>query len=178
MDEDRSFATKELIKLAPRLKEFIPNLKILAVGGGNDEETAKHLADEANKACGAETVILTGARTDINKLAAVADLFVGVSRAALEAMAAGKNTVIAGNEGFIGLFDENCLQIGIDTNFCCRGCKETTGELIFEAVKTYYEKTADEKQKMSDYCRETVLKHYSVSRMTDDCEAAYNSLDK
>lgn len=178
MDEDRSFATKELIRFAPELKKIIPQLKILAVGGGNDEQTARKLADEANKSCGDKTVVLTGARTDINKLAATADLFVGVSRAALEAMAAGKNTVIAGNEGFIGLFDESCLKVGIDTNFCCRGCKETTGELIFEDIKRFYEKSPEEKAKMSEYCRETVLKYYSVAKMTDDCEKAYDSLFK
>ena len=47
---------------------------------------------------------MTGGRTDINELVAVADVFVGVSRAALEAMAAEKPVIVAGNEGYIGLF--------------------------------------------------------------------------
>ena len=178
MDADRSLASKLLIKLAPRLSEMIPNLKLLIVGGGNDEAAAAELAAEANKKCGEKRVILTGARTDINKLVACSDLFVGVGRAALEAMAAGKNTVIAGNEGFIGLFDESKLGIGIDTNFCCRGCVAATEELIYGDIAKYYSRSEEEKAAMSEYCRSTVMKYYSVAKMTDDCIRAYDSLDR
>lgn len=176
MDEDRSLASKMLIKLAPELKKEIPNLKILVAGGGNDEGNAKALTAEANKKAGDGTVVLAGARTDINKIVACGDMFVGVSRAALEAMAAGKNTVVAGNEGYIGLFDESRLQIGIETNFCCRDCAETTEKAIYDDIMKYYGKSDTEKQKMSEYCRDIVKKYYSVAKMADDCEAAYNSL--
>lgn len=176
MDKDRSLASKNLISLAPRLKKEIPNLKILVVGGGNDEEEARILADKANEECGSETVILTGARVDINKFVAVSSLFVGVSRAALEAMAAGKNTIIAGNEGYIGLFDRHCLEVGIKTNFCCRGCDETTDEKIFDDIIKYITKSSDEMSLMSEYCRKTVADYYSVEKMTDDYVKAYESL--
>lgn len=178
MDKDRSLAAKQLISIAPRLLEKIPNLKILIVGGGNDEEEAHRLADIANKACGKEIVKLAGARTDINKLVAVSSLFVGVSRAALEAMAAGKNTIVAGNEGYIGLFDEQCLKVGIDTNFCCRGCDETTENRIYEDVIKYYNKAPEDKASMSAYARSVVADYYSVGKMTDDYVEAYNSLPK
>ncbi len=39
---------------------------------------------------------MTGARTDINKIAACGKVFVGVSRAALEAMAAEKPVILRG----------------------------------------------------------------------------------
>ena len=175
MDKDRSLASKQLIESAPALKEHIPNLKVLIVGGGNDEEEAKKLADEANKKCGNQTVILTGPRTDINKLVSVSDLFVGVSRAALEAMAAEKNTIVAGNEGYIGLFDEDKLQVGIETNFCCRECETTTKELICNDILKYINKSDEEKTRMSKYCRETIYKFYSVEKMADDYIAAYKS---
>lgn len=175
MDEDRSLASKLLIEKAPELKKIIPNLKVLVAGGGNDEESAKALAAAANKETGENTVILTGARTDINKIVACGDLFVGVSRAALEAMAAEKNTIIAGNEGFIGLFDESKLEVGIKTNFCCRECRETTGEAIYNDIVAYYNKTDEEKKSLGRYCRKIVKEYYSVSKMADDCVAAYES---
>ena len=59
---------------------------------------------------------MTGARTDINELVSVADVFVGVSRAALEAMAAGKTVIVAGNEGYIGLFGEDKLAMAQENN--------------------------------------------------------------
>ena len=176
MDKDRSLASKMLISLAPRLKKEIPNLRIVVVGGGNDEEEARALAIKANKECGCETVILTGPRVDINKFVAISSLFVGVSRAALEGMAAGKNTVIAGNEGYIGLFDSSCLDVGINTNFCCRGCDETTEDRIFADIIRYIQKSPDEKASMSEYCRKTVSEYYSVEKMTDDYIKAYKSL--
>ena len=178
MDKDRSLASKQLISIAPKLLEKIPNLKILIVGGGNDEEEAQSLANKANVACDRDVVKLAGARTDINKLVAVSSLFVGVSRAALEAMAAGKNTIVAGNEGYIGLFDETCLKVGIDTNFCCRGCDETTEDRIYEDIIKYYNKTPEEKASMSAYSRRIVAEYYSVGKMTDDYVQAYNSLPK
>ena len=88
------------------------------------------MADSVNQKLGRDVIVLTGARTDINKLIAPCKLFVGVSRAALEAMAADKPVIIAGNEGYIGLFDESKLAVGIDTNFCCRGCEMSNSELI------------------------------------------------
>ena len=175
MDKDRSLASKQLIEIAPELKNHIPNLKIIIVGGGNDEEEAGILAQEANNKCGCETVILTGPRTDINKLVAISDLFVGVSRAALEAMAAEKNTIVAGNEGYIGLFDEEKLQVGIETNFCCRECVSTTKQLIFDDILKYIRKSEEEKKRMSIYCRNTIFKYYSVEKMADDYIKAYES---
>jgi glycosyltransferase involved in cell wall biosynthesis len=176
MDKDRSLASKQLISIAPKLKKEIPNLKILIVGGGNDEEEAKNLAKTVNDQCGETVVSLAGARVDINKFVALSSMFVGVSRAALEAMAAGKNTIVAGNEGYIGLFDESSIDIGIKTNFCCRGCDQTTEQRIFDDIMEYYKKSDDEKQNMSEYCRKTVAEYYSVEKMTDDYINAYESL--
>ena len=176
MDKDRSLASKKLISIAPKLKKHIPNLKVLIVGGGNDEEEAAILAKQANAQCGEDVVFLAGPRTDINKLVAVSSLFVGVSRAALEAMAAAKNTIIAGNEGYIGLFDQSQLQVGIETNFCCRGCKATDEEVLFDDIIEYYNKPSEDKLSMSLYCRQTVADYYSVGKMTDDYIKAYDSL--
>lgn len=176
MDEDRSLASKQLIEITPKLYEKIPNLKVLVVGGGNDEENARSMAKTVNEKIGKEIVKLAGARTDINKMVACGDMFVGVSRAALEAMAEGKNTVIAGNEGFIGLFGEDKLDIGIKTNFCCRGCEKTTSVRLYSEIMRYYNMSDEEKRRLSEYSGEVVRKYYSVEKMTNDCVAAYDSL--
>ncbi len=176
MDRDRSFASKMLISIAPKLKEHIPNLKIIVVGGGNDEQEAMALTEKANRECGSNIVQLAGARVDINKFVAVSSLFVGVSRAALEAMAAGKNTIVAGNEGYIGLFEESKLEVGINTNFCCRGCPETSSQVLFDDIIKYYNMSEEEKNTISEYARSTVEKYYSVGKMADDYIEAYKSL--
>lgn len=168
MDEDRSLVAKQLIHLAPELSQDIDRLRILIVGAGNDFEHVKTLADEANRKAGRTVVSLAGARTDINRFVAASDCFVGVSRAALEAMAAGKAVIVAGNEGYIGLFDEHKLHIGIDTNFCCRGCAPSTELLLRDDILRFFAMPENEKTQLAAYGRALVQENYSVKKMVDD----------
>lgn len=174
LDESRSLAAKQLIDIVPELDKEIENLKVIVVGAGDDFNNVKTMAERVNKQTGRETVVLTGARTDINKLIAPCELFVGVSRAALEAMAADKPVVIAGNEGYIGLFDESRLEVGIDTNFCCRGCEMPSSELIKQDILRFFKMSAEEKKSLGRYGRELIKREYSVSRMADDSIKVYD----
>lgn len=173
LDESRSLVAKQLLEVVCDTDSVAENLKVVVVGAGDDYDRVKTAAEEVNKKLGRECVVLTGARTDINKLVALADLFVGVSRAALEAMAAQKPVIIAGNEGYIGLFDESKLQVGIDTNFCCRGCAESSPELLLEDIKKFFAMSDAEKEELALYGRELIKKEYSVSRMAEDTMKVY-----
>jgi polysaccharide pyruvyl transferase CsaB len=176
IDRDRSLAPILLCKAAPGLKKRFPELEVVIVGSGDDFSRLKAAADEANNASDKPYVKLCGSRTDINLAIASADVFVGVSRAALEAMAAQKPCVLAGNEGYLGIFDESKLSAAFDTNFCCRGCEQTTAEALERDISALL--SADEKTlaDMGAYNRSIIQRHYSVSRMTDDYEAAYQKL--
>ncbi len=174
LDESRSLVAKQLIDIIPRVDKLIDNLKVIVVGAGDDFENVRNRAIKVNTALGRECIVLTGARTDINRLVAPAHLFIGVSRAALEAMAAEKPVIIAGNEGYIGLFEPSKLQVGIDTNFCCRGCDESSGELLYEDIKRFFELCDDEKLSLAKYGRELIKSEYSVSRMADDTIKIYD----
>ena len=46
---------------------------------GDDYDNVKTMADSVNQKLGRDVIVLTGARTDINKLIAPCKLFVGVS---------------------------------------------------------------------------------------------------
>ncbi len=175
LDEDRSLVAKQLISVFAKLSDIVENLKLLVVGGGNDFENIKNMAKEVNDGLGYEAIVLTGARIDINRLISPAKLFVGVSRSALEAMAEKKPVIIAGNEGYIGLFDEEKLDVGIDTNFCCRGCEEPTKELLANDVGRFFGMWDEDIEKMSEFGRNLILNNYSVARMADDAEKAYNA---
>lgn len=174
LDESRSLVAKQLIDIIPQVDKLTDNLKVIVVGDGDDFENVKSRAIKVNKELNRECVVLTGARTDINRLVAPAHLFVGVSRAALEAMAAEKPVIIAGNEGYIGLFDPSKLQVGIDTNFCCRGCAESSGELLYEDIKKFFEMDSDKQKELAVYGRELIKSDYSVTRMADDTIKIYD----
>lgn len=177
MDVDRSYAAHKLIEIAPELYRKIEKLEILIVGGGNDYDQIKKEAEDACEKVGKAFIITTGSRIDINKFTASADIFIGVSRAALEAMAAEKPAIIAGNEGYIGIFDESKLKVSIDTNFCCRGCEETTAQRLKEDILSLLDNKDEAKlSHLGKYSRETVKKYYSVDTMANDALKMYCSV--
>lgn len=176
MDLDRSLAAHKLIACVPKLLQRIPELEVVIVGGGNDLAAIEAEANAANEAAGKRVVITCGSRTDINRFVASGDLFIGVSRAALEAMACEKPAIIAGNEGYIGVFDESKLQIGIDTNFCCRGCEPVTEEKLLGDILRVLEGTEEERNRLGIFSRETVKTYYSMDTMAGDAMAMYQSI--
>ncbi len=174
MDVDRSAVAFNLLNITTKLYKKYPDLDVIIVGGGNDYQRLCKCAKEVNDQVGFDLVKTTGARTDINKFVASGNLFIGVSRAALEAMSAKKPVIIAGNEGYIGTFDQSKNDISIKTNFCCRGCEMPTDEKLFDDICYIFDSgKADE---MAEFNRNYILDNYSVSRMTDDYESAYVTL--
>lgn len=173
MDSSRALAAGQLIDAAPQIAERIKGVRIIIVGDGDSLDELRALSDGVNAALGYRCVCMLGARTDIDKIVLCSDVFVGVSRAALEAMSAGKPTVLAGNEGYIGVFLEKKLDACVKTNFCCRGCEMPTSEKLRDDLIGLLEMTGERRESIGKYGRSVVLRDYSVSRMTDDCEAVY-----
>ena len=178
MDKSRSLVAHQLIEAARSLNPIIENLKILIVGGGDDFDAVEAEAKALNEELGKEIIKLAGARIDIAELIAPAKLFVGVSRAALEAMAEEKPCIVAGNEGYIGLFDESKLDVALSTNFCCRGCKESSSEQLAQDIGEFFGMWEEDREKIGKFGRKMIMDNYSVRRMTDDTESIYRSVLK
>lgn len=176
MDTDRSEAAVQLARIAPRLYAYDPNVELLLVGGGNDFARLRAAADEANAAVGHPIVHLTGARTDINALIAAGEIFVGVSRAALEAMAAAKPVILAGNQGYLGIFTKDKFKVAYDTNFCCRGSEETAPDLLYRDITALLSMTEGERDALGQDGREVIFAHYSVARMAQDYLDMYEAV--
>lgn len=174
MDTDRSAVAFNLLNVTPRLYEKYPDLEVVIVGGGNDYERLTEKVNEVNKTLGTRVAIATNGRTDINKFVASGNMFIGVSRAALEAMSAEKPVIIAGNEGYIGVFGEDKIDISIKTNFCCRGCEMPSDELLYNDICSILD--SEKITETGKYNRQFILDNYSVSRMVDDYENAYAKL--
>ncbi|MBR2382706.1 MAG: polysaccharide pyruvyl transferase CsaB [Anaerotignum sp.] len=179
MDESRALVARQLIALGPKLAKAIPGLRMLIVGGGDVYDELAEKTKETNAVIGRECITMTGGRTDINELVSVGDVFVGVSRAALEAMAAEKPVVVAGNEGYIGLFGRDKLELAQENNFCCRGCEMSNEDLLFrDVVHAFNEMTEEERKAMGAYGREVIFEYYSVTKMANDCVNAYHAAYK
>ncbi len=171
MDESRALVARQLINISKNLNNKVKCLEIVIVGGGDVFDELKQKCEEINKEVGRKFLVMTGARTDINKFAASGEIFIGVSRSALEAMACEIPTIVAGNEGYLGVFNKDKLEKGIETNFCCRSLPMPTEDVLEEDILVLLD---DEKKKeYGTYGREVVQKYYSIKKMTDDCETAY-----
>ena len=176
LDDSRALAARQLIAVAPRLIEVYPNLHLLIAGGGDVYDQLKAQADAVNDRLGRTAVHLPGARTDINAIVAAGDVFVGVSRAALEAMAAGKPVVVAGNEGYHGIFTADKLAEAMLGNFCCRGLPQSTEEALLADLMCLLQTDAAALREQGAYNRSVVQSHYSVERMAADALAVYSAV--
>ncbi len=173
LDADRADPAYRIVNLAERLAAAIPNLDIIIGGGGTEFETINRMADEVNKKMGRNLVTMTNNRSDINRIMACAHVFVGVSRAALEAMAAAKPVIIAGNQGSLGIFEEGVLSPAMDTNFCCRGYPCADEEALYRDITALFAESDDQRKERGAWCRSIVLKYYTAERMARDYEQMY-----
>ena len=176
MDEDRSLVARQLIQSAPELDREVPGVQLLIAGGGNVLGQLREQAEQVNRALGRTAVVMTGPRTDINEIAAAGDVFVGVSRSALEAMAAGKPVIVAGNEGYQGLFTADKLEAARAGNFCCRGMPMSTPARLVSDVAAALRLPPGEKAALGLYGRQVIFDYYSVRRMAQDCLDVYEQV--
>jgi polysaccharide pyruvyl transferase CsaB len=176
LDDSRALVARQLIELAPELDKRLPGIQLLIAGGGDVYDEVKAKADSVNRSLGRQIVTLTGPRTDISEIIAAGDIFVNVSRSALEAMASEKPVILAGNEGFIGLLSADNMEAARESNFCCRGFPMSTPERLLEDIVRCYEMPRSEWAALGAYERAFILSDYSVPRMADDCLKAYEAV--
>lgn len=176
LDQSRERAARELIAGMPRLLERHPNAQLLIVGGGNEEDNLRQEAERINALAGRKAIIMTGARTDIARLIRLCDVFVGVSRAALEAISAEKPTILAGNEGYIGTFTPDVLADARQSNFCCRGFPDIEADRLLEELHGLLSMDSGKRAQLVRFGRELIVTDYSVAKMTRDYLDAYEAL--
>ncbi len=173
LDKDRSLTAFLLLGIASRLKERFPDLRITVVGGGTDLPALRRLASFVDPA--RRYLTLTGAVCDPLPFLRDADLFVGVSRAALEAMSCALPVILSGNQGYGGILTPEGLSDAVDTNFCCRGSHlPTEDHLLRDLIALLSD--SEMRRRLGAFGRETVLREFPFSRTATDCLALYESL--
>ena len=135
LDKEASIHVSRFLQIAPEICKRNPNTRIVIVGDGTCFEEFKAKADEINEKCGTEHILLQGAKTTLEQYTAAADLFVGISRSALEAMSAGLPTVLLGNLGYLGLYSDEIRKQCIETNLTCRGYPYPENNALIELVE-------------------------------------------
>lgn len=177
IDKECALTAFQLVEAAPALIKRYPDLEMVLVGQGSAFAELSELVAAFNTQACREVIKLTGARTDIDRFMACGDLFVGVSRSALEAMAAELPVILSGAQGYLGIFDESVLDASLATNFCCRGCGNSTTEALVCDICTLFDRTPEKRAAMGAYNRFVVEREYSISRMAEDAIGVYRALD-
>ena len=108
---------------------------------------------------------MTGPRTDIHRILASGDVFIGVSRSALEAMAAGRPVILAGGEGYGGLFAPEGLDDALRNNFTGRGAGLPAPEKLRDDIVRALDLEPAQRAELGAFGRRVVLEHYSVTKM-------------
>lgn len=134
LDSDCSLCAELLCSLAPRLFARYPSIKISIGGGGERLLYIRSLADSVNSSLGSELISVVGEVTDVPRFLRSGSIFVGVSRAALEAAATALPVIIAGNEGFFGRLTKENHHLALATNFCARGMPKPSSERLFSSL--------------------------------------------
>ena len=134
LDEDCSLGAHLLCRIAPRLAEKFGRLRIKIGGGGSELEKIRAIARKINSSLGFKCITLAGEVTDTAEFLRSSDIFVGVSRAAMEASLCGLPVILCGNEGFGGLLTSKNFAPMASGNFCCRGLKKPDAELLFSSL--------------------------------------------
>ena len=103
LDEVAGDHVFHVLNMAERIYKNNPECRIVIVGSGTRYNEFVKKADGINAVTAKDFIQLVGPQTDIFRFCNIADLFVGISRAALEAMASLVPTELKGNSCYICL---------------------------------------------------------------------------
>ncbi len=174
LDSGRSATAKRLIEITPMLSSRYPRLTLLIVGGGNKEEALRLLAEGVNEKIGKRAIVLIGAVNDPIPYLQNASVFVGVSRAALEAMSCSLPVILCGDEGYRSIFTPADKDAPL-TNFCCRDSDPPDNNRLLRDLCTLLD-NASLRRSLGDGNRRYVLENFKAEKMAKDALSLYTSL--
>ena len=138
LDRDCSLGAWLLCDLARELCAQDPALEILIAGDGTCRNDLERRGAEVNQAIGRSAIHFCGYVSNPEEILRQADVVLGVSRVALEAMSCGVPVILGGDEGWGGCLFPRELARGAQTNFCCRGEAAMTREALKRAIEEVF----------------------------------------
>lgn len=178
LDADCSMVAEQLLSLAPRLaaacRERGARLQLTILGGGDRLERLRAVATQLEAHTDTRG-LLPGGVDDPWRYFVQSDVFVGVSRAALEALACGCTVVLAGNEGYGGVLHPQEFSHHAKTNFCCRDLPSPTEEKLLAALCALMDQPASQKETERAALRALVEQHCSAEQMGARTLALYRA---
>ena len=149
---------------------------LIVAGEGSYAKVLREEADARNRRLGYNAVVFVGAVTDVENYIAAADIVVSPSRAAMEALACGRPTVVCGSQGYGGIFGENVAEDAVKSNFCFRGASLPTPEILARDIVSILGMSEEERTRLVDFGRRFICENYSVRVMAQTQLDGYRRL--
>ena len=168
LDRDCAHGAELLCEIAPLLAKHIPKFCITIAGGGKKMPEIAQRATEINHGLGFSCISVIGQVQNMPPLLREHDIFVGVSRAALEAATCGCAVILCGNEGYGGILTEDTFWQASLSNFCARDLSKATAQSLLADLLTL-SNSPTMREKNTSECRQILEEWYdseSVCRQT------------
>ena len=149
---------------------------LIVAGDGSYAQTLREEAEEINRSLGYRAVTFAGGVTEVQDYIAASDIVVSPSRAAMEAMASAKPTIVCGSQGFGGLFTEALAEQAVQSNFCFRGAPLPTPETLAQALQEVLDMEEKKKSEIGAFARRFICENYSVDIMAQTQLDGYQRL--
>ncbi len=173
LDSDCSLGARLLCEIAPRLCRLRADIEIIIGGAGRELSSICELARNAECELGYSCIKCVGEVTDVPRFMRSCDIFVGVSRAAIEAGLCGRSVVLCGNEGFFGEICEDNFEDALATNFCARGEKEGVADDLYLSLKLLLAESKKERRARASRLRELFLLNCSAHACAEQAVEVY-----
>lgn len=176
LDEGRARAAALLISLMPALARKHPSLTLTVIGDGDRATSLRQEAERINQSLGRQAIVLTGATADPAPYLRSRPIFIGVSRAAEEAMASGCPVVLCGDEGMLPEFDarrEEAVAQAAKSNFCCRGCAPPAAMRLYGEIERLLSLKTEELRALGNANRRLICARFTEDAMAKDALAVY-----
>lgn len=173
LDTDCSRAAYALCRISERLSRRYSRLEIRIVGGGSEYDKIRSIAERINKRSGYNAVVMSGTTNDVACELSGALLFIGVGRCAIEAMSSAIPTIVAGNEGYFGILNENNTAEAASGNFCARGYEAINDKRLYDDVCTLLDMKREQRERLGAYLRSFAIGHNSITESAKETAAFY-----
>lgn len=175
LDPPASLCSEKILDAADICASNGKNHLFVFVGGGKDFDAFNEKCMQLNQKYGKTVAVCLGEKKDVVPYLCAADVFVGPSRAALEAISVGIPTIVCSSDGYIGELNPSNLDIAERTNLCCGGCIVSCGGLIVNGIETIFSKNKEQLIELLSLQNE-FIKRYSVTRMVDIYKKGYEKV--
>lgn len=173
LDDDSSLGAHLLCEIAPRLCRLRSDIEIIIGGAGSELPLIRERAHSVEREIGHECIRCVGEIADVPQFMRGCDIFVGASRAAIEAGLCGISVVLCGNEGFFGEIRGENFEDALSTNFCARGEKESSADDLYLSIEALASEAENERRARAAEVRELLLTNCSAQACAEQTAEVY-----